>query len=256
MTVKSTVLVIGCGNMGAALAAGYAQTHPVAEAVALDRDPQRAAGLLPAGAAIALHRSPEEIPGFRPDIVILAFKPQVLGDALATLLPLCAGALAISIAAGTPLARRQGLLGDHCRVVRAMQNLPVQVGAGMATLYAPGLDPADVAAVEAVFTTVGAAAWVASEALIDAATAVAGSGPAHFFAMVEPCCGGRGRGAANGIGGTAGAADLHWCRGAACGQYPSGGRAESGSLQPARHNRSCSGGVTAAHRRAIELAQS
>lgn len=185
MTVKTKVLVVGCGNMGAALAAGFARAHPAADVVALDREPQRAAALLPAGTSIALYRTPADIPGFCADIVILALKPQLLGDALTELLPLCAGALVISIAAGTPLARLRALLGGHRRVVRAMPNLPVQVGEGMTTLYASGLEPADVAAAEAVFITVGAVAWVAREALIDAATAVAGSGPAYFFALVE-----------------------------------------------------------------------
>lgn len=74
MTVKSKVLVVGCGNRGAALAAGHARTHPEAEVVALDSDHQRTAGLLPVGYPVAIHGTPAGRIGFAPDIVILALE--------------------------------------------------------------------------------------------------------------------------------------------------------------------------------------
>lgn len=186
MAAQMKLLVVGCGNMGAALAAGYAAAYPTAEVVALDHDPQRAAGLLPPASRIVVRREPAELGEFRPDLVILALKPQVLGTALADLIPLCRDALVVSIAAGVSLARLAERLGGQRRILRAMPNLPVVVGAGMTTLYAgPALAAADRAAGEALFAAVGEVAWVADEALIDAATAVAGSGPAYFFAIVE-----------------------------------------------------------------------
>lgn len=183
--VKTKVLVIGCGNMGGALAAGYRRRHPAAEILGIDRDPARAASLLPADVAIDLVASPAEAAGFVPDLVLLALKPQLLGDALPALLPLCAGALVVSIAAGVPSARLRELLGSHARLVRAMPNLPAMVGEGMTTLFAAGLDARDRALAEDLFAAVGDTAWLDDEALIDAATAVAGSGPAYFFALVE-----------------------------------------------------------------------
>lgn len=185
MSAQMKLLVVGCGNMGAALAAGYALAHPTAEVVALDHDPQRARSLLPPDSRVAVRRELAELGDFRPDLVILALKPQVLGAALADFVPLCRDALVVSIAAGIGRARLAELLGGHRRILRAMPNLPVVVGAGMSTLYAPDLAAADVALGESLFAAVGEIAWVADEALIDAATAVAGSGPAYFFAMVE-----------------------------------------------------------------------
>jgi pyrroline-5-carboxylate reductase len=185
MLVKDKVLIVGCGNMGAALAGGYARAYPGAKVLALDHNPARARSLLPAGVAIPVCRELAELADFSPDIVILALKPQVLGDALSGLIAKCAGALVISIAAGVSLASLSRLLGGHPRVVRAMPNLPVTVGQGMSTLYAPALEATDKARCAAVFAAVGLIDWVPAENLIDAATAVAGSGPAYFFALVE-----------------------------------------------------------------------
>jgi len=179
------LLVVGCGNMGAALAAGFAAAHPAAEVIALDRDPERARSLLPPGSPAVVRQTPGELAGWQPDLVILALKPQVLGAALAEYIPVLRAALVISVAAGVGLARLAELLGGHRRLVRAMPNLPVVVGQGMTTLYADSPAAADVAACDAVFNAVGQSAWLASEGQIDAATAIAGSGPAYFFALVE-----------------------------------------------------------------------
>lgn len=185
MVEKNTVLVVGCGNMGAALAGAYARAYPAAGVVAIDRDPQRARALLPADSRVAVHGDLAALAGLRPSIVIIALKPQVLGDVLAGFIALCAGALVVSIAAGVGRARLAELLGGHPRVVRAMPNLPVVVGEGMTTLFGAGLSADDRARAEAVFAAVGQTAWVADETAIDLATAVAGSGPAYFFAFVE-----------------------------------------------------------------------
>lgn len=185
MAGETSVLFIGCGNMGAALAAGYAAAHPEVRVLALDRDPQRARSLLPAGSRVAVHRELAELAGLQPALVILALKPQQFGGALGELLPLCAGALVVSIAAGVGRQRLAALLGGHPRVVRAMPNLAVVAGQGMSTLFADGLAAADRELAGGVFAAVGKIAWVADEQAIDLATAVAGSGPAYFFAFVE-----------------------------------------------------------------------
>lgn len=185
MADDPTVLFVGCGNMGAALAAGFAAAHPQAQVLAIDHDPERARQRLPAGARVRLGAGLGDFAGVAPDLVVLALKPQVLGSALGELQALCAGALVVSIAAGTPLARLAEGLGRSARLVRAMPNLPVVVGAGMTTLFAEGLDSADRALAEGLFAAVGEVAWLDCEADIDRATAIAGSGPAYFFAFVD-----------------------------------------------------------------------
>lgn len=185
MVEKVTVLVVGCGNMGAALAGAYARVYPEADVIALDRDPQRARALLPADSRVVVHGDFASLAGAKPSVVIIALKPQVLGDVLADFVALCADALVVSIAAGVGCGRLAALLGGHRRVVRAMPNLPVVAGEGMTTLFGDALSAADRAAAEMVFAAVGQTAWVADEVAIDRATAVAGSGPAYFFAFVD-----------------------------------------------------------------------
>lgn len=185
MVEKSTILIVGCGNMGAALGAGYARAYPAAEVVALDRDPQRARSLLPPDSRVIVHDDIDALAGLKPTVVMLALKPQVMGDALGDVVALCAEALVVSIAAGVPCSRLSQLLAGHRRVVRAMPNLPVIVGAGMTTLFGDGLAATDRQLAESIFSAVGKSAWVADEAAIDLATAVAGSGPGYFFAFVE-----------------------------------------------------------------------
>lgn len=185
MIDKTTVLVVGCGNMGAALAGGYARRYPDVEVIAFDRDPQRARTLLPADSRVTVHGDFAALSGVRPSVVILALKPQVLGDVLSAFIALCADALVVSIAAGVGCGRLSELLGGHRRVVRAMPNLPVVVGEGMTALFGENLSAADRATAEGIFAAVGQVAWVVDEVTIDRATAVAGSGPAYFFAFVE-----------------------------------------------------------------------
>lgn len=185
IAVGPCVLVIGCGNMGAALAAGYVRAYPAARVIAIDPDPARARSLLPPVSPVTVYADLAEAGAFVPDIVILAVKPQLLGQALPALIERVRPALVISIAAGTPLARLQAGLNGYPRIVRAMPNLPVVVGAGASTLFATGLSPADQALAEGVFAAVGSVDWLPEEAQIDAATALAGSGPGYVFAFVE-----------------------------------------------------------------------
>jgi len=187
MTAQHKVLFVGCGNMGAALASGYARHHPAADIRAIDHDPERATGLLTeeAKTRISIVGTVGELGNFQPDMVVLALKPQALKTALADLIPVCAKALVVSIAAGTCLTQLQALLGDHRRIIRAMPNLPVVVGAGASALFAPASAASDLDMACALFASVGTVERVTSEEQIDAATALAGSGPAYFFAFVE-----------------------------------------------------------------------
>jgi len=183
--VETHVLVIGCGNMGAALAAGYADAYPAARVVALDQDPVRARSLLPVGSTVRVVDTPTALDDFVADVVILALKPQVLRERLGEFAALCASSLVISIAAGLEVEQLRRQLNGHARILRVMPNLPVVVGQGMSVIYAGGLGERDVELGRSICAAVGAVEQVDDEAQIDIATAVAGSGPAYFFAMVE-----------------------------------------------------------------------
>lgn len=122
------------------------------------------------------------------DIVVLAVKPQVMA---AVLQPLAASVqarrpLIISIAAGLSVASLDAWLGGGQSIVRAMPNTPALVQTGAAGLFAAdAVSHAHRQLAERVLSAVGLAIWVEQESLIDAVTAVSGSGPAYFFHLME-----------------------------------------------------------------------
>jgi pyrroline-5-carboxylate reductase len=119
------------------------------------------------------------------DIVVLSVKPQVFPALLPELAPhLGEHALVISIAAGVPLRAIEALL-PKARVVRAMPNTPALVSAGVTALaLGSRANAADAALATAIFESVGRVVHV-SEELMDAVTALSGSGPAYVFLMAE-----------------------------------------------------------------------
>jgi pyrroline-5-carboxylate reductase len=118
--------------------------------------------------------------------VLLAVKPQVMNDVLDGIAPaVWPAGMVISIAAGVATARIDQRLGGRGRIVRAMPNTPMLVGAGM-TAVAPGprAGKEDLEWAEKLFAACGRVVRV-TEPMIDAVTAVSGSGPAYFFYLIE-----------------------------------------------------------------------
>lgn len=121
------------------------------------------------------------------DVIVLAVKPQIAQLALGG----CeesfrADQLLISVAAGITTQTLRKLAGNAPAIVRCMPNTPALLGLGMTALYADSsVDADDRAKAEAVLSAVGEVIWVDVEAQLDAVTAVSGSGPAYFFALME-----------------------------------------------------------------------
>ena len=123
----------------------------------------------------------------KPDVCVVAIKPQVLkGEAAALAGFAQKGALMISIAAGTSVAALSSAWGKKARIIRAMPNTPGAIGAGITGLFAAkGVTAADKKRALSLLSALGAAEWVNKERLIDSVTAVSGSGPAYLFLMAE-----------------------------------------------------------------------
>jgi pyrroline-5-carboxylate reductase len=119
------------------------------------------------------------------DLTILAVKPQVLPDAMSGLSDVSADRLFLSIVAGATIESIRRRLHPTARVVRAMPNTPMQIGAG-ASVYAggPNATEADLALAERVLSSAGRA-WRGEESQIDAVTALSGSGPAYVFHFLD-----------------------------------------------------------------------
>lgn len=120
------------------------------------------------------------------EALVLSVKPQQMREALAPFAGKLSGQLVISIAAGTRLADISRWLGGHRRLVRTMPNTPALIGAGISGLYAdPCVDGEGRRQAEQVLGAVGKTLWIADEAMMDAVTAVSGSGPAYVFYFIE-----------------------------------------------------------------------
>ncbi len=185
MDIGGRLQLIGCGKMGGAMLTGWLQRGLPARDVTLI-EPQAAA--VERFVAQGCHHQPALGPITQaPRVVVLAVKPQVMGEAMTGLAQLAAsGTLFVSIAAGVTLATYRAALGEDARIVRAMPNTPAAVGRGMSVLVAgPAVGQAERDLAEALLAAVGETAWVEDEGLLDAVTALSGSGPAYVFHLVE-----------------------------------------------------------------------
>jgi pyrroline-5-carboxylate reductase len=119
------------------------------------------------------------------DAVVLAVKPQVMASVVSGL-DLAPDQLVISIAAGVPIAALERWTSPALAIVRCMPNTPALLGAGMTGLYANArVNAAQREAAAAILAAAGKTLWVPEESLLDAVTAVSGSGPAYFFYLME-----------------------------------------------------------------------
>ncbi|MFZ4289198.1 pyrroline-5-carboxylate reductase [Variovorax sp. HJSM1_2] len=119
------------------------------------------------------------------DLLVWAVKPQQFEQAALAAGRFAQQALHLSVAAGIPVQVLSGWLQTP-RVVRAMPNTPALIGQGMTGLYAPpNVSADDRTRIEQLLSSTGRCLWVEKEALIDAVTAVSGSGPAYVFYWME-----------------------------------------------------------------------
>ena len=121
----------------------------------------------------------------RAELVVWAVKPQIFAQAAQQAGPHTASALHLSVAAGIPSDSMAGWLGSQ-RIVRAMPNTPALIGRGITGLFArPAVSTAERQSIETVIGTTGQWLWLEREDLLDAVTALSGSGPAYVFYFLE-----------------------------------------------------------------------
>ena len=178
------LVLVGAGKMGGALLEGWLrfgldakrvavlEPQPLPQIAALAKDGVRlnpAAGMLADAAAI-----------------VIAVKPQIAAEALPPLAPMIGAAtVVISIMAGRTLDFIAAALNKPCAVVRAMPNTPAAIGRGITVAVARGANAAQRGLADRLLAATGSVEWTADEALMDAVTAVSGSGPAYVFLLAE-----------------------------------------------------------------------
>lgn len=180
-----SVLFIGGGNMAQALMGGMVAHGQDPGDMAVVEINQESAKALSARFLVKVFSAmPAELDGVT--TVVLAVKPQHLAGVLQSMPPLGAEQLVISIVAGWTTARLSRALGGHANLVRAMPNTPALVQAGTTGLFAmAGVNEDNRLNAQALMQAVGAVHWVAEEPLMDAVTALSGSGPAYVFLLME-----------------------------------------------------------------------
>lgn len=179
------ILLVGAGRMGGALLKGWI-ANGMGPIAVVEPKPSPELRKLARRKSFSLFESVEAVPG-RVRACVVALKPQIFRTEAVRLAPLAqSAALMISIAAGTNLKTMAKAWGAGARIIRAMPNMPGQIGRGISALYAgKGATTADRTLAERLLAALGETLWVSRESLIDSVTAVSGSGPAYVFLLVE-----------------------------------------------------------------------
>ena len=178
------LVLLGAGKMGGALLEGWLR---------LGLDPKNVAVIEPAlTAEIAelTQRGLQINPPLRAlkdaAAIVLAVKPQVAPQAIPPLAPLVGPkTVVVSIMAGRTLKFLADALVKPCAIVRAMPNTPAAIGRGITVAVARNTDDAQRALADRLLSATGVVEWTDDEALMDAVTAVSGSGPAYVFLLAE-----------------------------------------------------------------------
>jgi pyrroline-5-carboxylate reductase len=185
MTVR--VLLVGCGNMGYAMLSGWLSSGKLAASETLVVEPNedlrhRAARL---GSIVAASNG--ELPAdLAPQIIVVAVKPQVIREVVDGYRRFAGTSTFLSIAAGTAVATFTEILGAGAAVMRCMPNTPAAIGKGMMVVFSnPNVAERTKVFVSELLSASGEVTTIDDEGLMDAVTAVSGSGPAYIFHFIE-----------------------------------------------------------------------
>jgi pyrroline-5-carboxylate reductase len=181
--IQSTIVLAGAGKMGSAMLAGWLARGLDARHLAVI-EPQPSNDIKAQLAkGVRLNPSPKELGAVA--TLVVALKPQSFRDAGAMLQSFTApSTLVVSIMAGTTIDS----IGEICggSVVRAMPNTPAAIGRGITVaIAAQNVSAAQRAVADALLRAIGSVEWIGDESLMDAVTAVSGSGPAYIFLLAE-----------------------------------------------------------------------
>lgn len=180
-----TLILVGCGQMGSAMLRGWMKSGAAARYVAIE--PAGVPADLAAAPQVSAHKSAAELADdLAPDAVVFAVKPQVFDEVVPAYRRWARPqTVFMSIAAGKTIAGLARHLGDAA-IVRVMPNTPAAIGRAISVACATARVSATQRQLcEGLLAAIGDSTWVADEGLMDAVTAVSGSGPAYVFLLIE-----------------------------------------------------------------------
>lgn len=181
--LSGSIVLAGAGKMGGAMLTSWlAEGVDAGKLAVIDPAPSSEIAAL---AAKGLRVNPAQGELGKAAVLVAAVKPQMFADAAPQLRELVTpSTLVISIMAGVPIAKLSQACGG--KVVRAMPNTPAAIGRGITVAVADnGVDQQQRAIADALLRATGSVEWIDDEALMDAVTAVSGSGPAYVFLLAE-----------------------------------------------------------------------
>lgn len=181
--LRGPLLLLGAGKMGRAMLEGWlAQGLEARKVVVIEPKPSRDLQTLLERGAVLNPAAPAPA-----EAIVIAVKPQTAADALPSLKTwVTASTLTLSIMAGRTIAFLQGQLGRSAAIVRAMPNTPAAIGRGITVACGnAGVSPDQRALASGLLSAIGGVEWVDDEKLMDAVTALSGSGPAYVFLLAE-----------------------------------------------------------------------
>ena len=181
--IKTTILLAGAGKMGGAMLSGWlAQGLDATQVAVVEPHPSEEISAL-AARGVRLNPSPKDTGAVA--TLVVALKPQIFREAGAMLKSFVGSStLVVSIMAGTTIAALKEVCGGS--VVRAMTNTPAAIGRGITVAVAANnVSTSQRAVADALLRATGSVEWVDDENLMDAVTAVSGSGPAYIFLLAE-----------------------------------------------------------------------
>jgi len=181
--LSGPIVLAGAGKMGGAMLSGWLARGLDAHSVSvIEPHPSDDISAL-AAQGIRLNPAPKDI-GAAATLVV-ALKPQMFREAGAMLKSFAGlSTLVVSIMAGATIASIEQVCGGM--VVRAMPNTPAAIGRGITVAVAANhVSPAQRAVADALLRATGSVEWIDDESLMDAVTAVSGSGPAYIFLLAE-----------------------------------------------------------------------
>jgi pyrroline-5-carboxylate reductase len=178
------LVLIGAGKMGGALLDGWLNFgFDPGRIMVIEPQPTPAMSAL---WARGLHLNPNAAQLAGAAAVVIAVKPQAAAEALAAAAPsIAASTVVVSIMAGRTLLSLANGLPRGCPLVRAMPNLPAAIGRGITVAVARGANPQQHKLAGDLLSATGTVDWIEDESLMDAVTAVSGSGPAYVFLLAE-----------------------------------------------------------------------
>jgi pyrroline-5-carboxylate reductase len=183
--VTGTIVLIGAGKMGSAMLDGW---------IGLGLDPARVAVIEPqpvqeisalASRGLKLNPAPRAVAD--PAVIVIAVKPQVAAEVVPAAAPLVGpSSVVVSIMAGQRLATLEHALPGGTAIIRTMPNTPAAIGRGITVAVANArVSARQRELAQRLLAAIGAVEWAQEEALLDAVTAVSGSGPAYVFLLAE-----------------------------------------------------------------------